>query len=68
MKINSNYYFWKTVVFALMGLIMIGVSLFYHQFKDLTTVILILALIVYNQYQIEQLKEKLNEPRPPQQD
>lgn len=68
MKISSKYYFWKGAIFVLLGFVTMGISFFYHQWKDVSIIFLMLGLIIYNQYEIELIKEKLNERRPPDED
>ena len=61
-------YAWWTVIFFIIGAGLFVSSLFNEKHIVPSAIIMILSYISHVEYKVELLKEKLNEPKPPQQD
>lgn len=56
------------VVFIMVAVVFFVISLFLKSFSALSFLMVICSWISYVEFKVEILNEKLNEPRPPQQD
>ena len=64
----KKMYLWSMVVFMMVAVVTFVISLFLKSFTALSFLMVICSWISYVEFKVEILNEKLNEPRPPQQD
>ena len=64
----KKMYLWTTIVFMMVAVVTFVISLFFKSFTALSFIMVICSWISYVEFKVEILNEKLNEPRPPQQD
>ena len=64
----KKLYLWSMVVFIMVAVVFFVISLFLKSFSALSFLMVICSWISYVEFKVEILNEKLNEPRPPQQD
>ena len=64
----KKMYMWSMVVFMMVAVVFFVISLFLKSFTALSFLMVICSWISYVEFKVEILNEKLNEPRPPQQD
>ena len=65
---SKKLYLWTTIVFMMAAVVSFVISLFLKSFAALSFIMVICSWISYVEFKVEILNEKLNEPRPPQQD
>ena len=65
---SKKMYMWTMIVFMMVAVVTFVISLFLKSFTALSFLMVICSWISYVEFKVEILNEKLNEPRPPQQD
>ena len=64
----KKMYMWTMIVFMMVAVVTFVISLFLKSFTALSFLMVICSWISYVELKVEILNEKLNEPKPPQQD
>lgn len=64
----KKMYLWSMAVFMMVAVVAFVISLFLKSFTALSFLMVICSWISYVELKVEILNDKLNEPKPPQQD
>jgi len=64
----KKIYLWFMIMFMMVAVVTFFISLFLKSFTALSFIMVICSWISYVELKVEILNDKLNEPRPPQQD
>lgn len=65
---SKKMYLWTTIMFMMVAVVFYVMSLFFNSFIIPSLMMFFCSWISYVEFKVEILNEKLNEPRPPQQD
>ncbi len=65
---SKKMYLWATIMFMMVAVVFYVMSLFFNSFIIPSLMMLFCSWISYIEFKVEILNEKLNEPKPPQQD
>ena len=65
---SKKMYLWTTIMFMMVSVVFYVMSLFFNLFIIPSLMMFFCSWISYVEFKVETLNEKLNEPRPPQQD